>query len=183
MLRRLCTFILKVTGWTRIGNVAEEDKCIILAAPHTSYLDFLLGCIYYVSLGGSFTVMIKKEAFFWPLGPILRKMGAIPIDRANSQSMIISLIHELRQPGKCHLVMCPEGTRKAVRRWKTGYHTIARQAGIPVYLALFDYKTKHIGLFEKIELTDDARGDTDRIQLEYEKRNLTARHPEGYVTR
>ena len=82
-----------------------------------------------------------------------------------------------------HLALSPEGTRKAIKRWKTGFHTIARQLDCPVYLGYFDWGTKHVGRGEKVELTDDARADMARIQEMYEKMNLTGKHPEKYVTR
>ena len=81
------------------------------------------------------------------------------------------------------MVMCPEGTRKAVRKWKTGYHTIARAADMPVYLGYIDWGHKRVGLGPKVELTDNARADTDRIQKMYEEMDLIPLHPEGYATK
>ena len=75
------------------------------------------------------------------------------------------------------------GTRKPIRKWKTGYHIIARATGIPVYICYFDWGTKRVGISCKINLTDDARADTDRIQAYYETLHLTGKHPSGYITR
>lgn len=172
--------------WTIVGSPAPEDKVIYLAAPHTSIWDFLMGYMYYRALGGHLRTMIKKESFIPPLSWILRAMGGFPIDRGTPQKVLMGIIHEMNKlkPGeKFHLVICPEGTRKAVRKWKTGYHTIATETGIPVYLTFFDYKTKHIGIMEKFPLTDNARKDTDGIQAYYESKNITPLHPEGYATR
>ena len=174
----------KILGWSSTEPMVPEDKAVILAAPHTSIYDFVVGYFYYRSLGGRLRIMIKKEAFFWPLGPILRRLGAFPMDRKNPQRMMMSIIHEMEKPDtKCHLTICPEGTRKAVHKWKTGYHTIARACNLPVYLAHLDYKTRVIGTGPRVELTDDARADTNRIQQMYEDMHLTALHPEGYVTK
>ena len=178
----------KILGWRAAEGegLIPEDKAVILAAPHTSIYDFVVGFFYYRSLGGRLTIMIKKEAFFWPLGPILRRLGAFPMDRKHPQKMMMSIIHEMSKPDtKCMLTICPEGTRKAVHKWKTGYHTIARECNVPVYLAHLDYKTRVIGSGSgnPIPLTDDARADTDRIQQLYEDMNLTALHPEGYTTK
>ena len=81
------------------------------------------------------------------------------------------------------MVMCPEGTRKAVRKWKTGYHTLARAAGMPVYISFVDWGHKRVGIASKVELTDNARADTDRIQKIYEDMDLIPLHPEGYATK
>ena len=81
-----------------------------------------------------------------------------------------------------HLAIAPEGTRKAVKRWKTGFHTIAREVGCPVYLGYFDWGTKRVGRGEKFELTDDPKADMKRIQEIYEDMHMVGKHPEGYVT-
>lgn len=185
MSSRFCRFILtKLLGWTMTEPLIPEDKALVLAAPHTSIWDFVIGYLYYRALGGHLKVMIKKEAFFWPLGGIIRAMGGFPIDRKNPRSTVLSVIHGMESAeGKCILVICPEGTRKAVHHWKTGYHTIARGAHLPVYLGHFDYKKKEVGRGERFELGDDARADTAAIQQKYEAMQLTALHPDGYAVK
>lgn len=184
MSPKFCRFLLvKVMGWTLVGDKAPEEKVIYLAAPHTSIWDFAIGYLYYRALGGKLRTMIKKEAFFFPANLLLRAMGGFPIDRSHPQKMLMNVMHEMRKPGEFHLVICPEGTRKPVRKWKTGYHTIATNTGAPVYIAFFDYKTKHVGILRKYELTGTAREDTDRIQQIYEDQHFTGLHPEMYVTR
>lgn len=169
-------------GWTLVGDRAPEEKVIYLAAPHTSIWDFLIGYLYYRSLGGHLKTMIKKEAFFFPVNFLLRAMGGFPIDRSHPQKMLMSVMREMKKSGEFHLVICPEGTRKPVKRWKTGYHTIATNANVPVYLTFFDYRTKRVGIFQKYELTGTAREDTDKIQAIYEEQHFTGLHPEMYVT-
>ena len=183
MTQKFSRFLLcKVMGWTLVGEKAPEDKVIYLAAPHTSIWDFLIGYLYYRSLGAHLRTMIKKEAFFFPVNFLLRAMGGFPIDRSHPQKMLMSVMHEMQKGGNFHLVICPEGTRKPVKRWKTGYHTIATNANIPVYLTFFDYKTKHVGIFQKYELTGTPREDTDKIQAIYEDQHFTGLHPKMYVT-
>lgn len=187
MTSKFARFVLSdVMGWKIVGQPAPEDKVIYLAAPHTSIWDFIIGYMYYRALGGHLRTMIKKEAFVPPVSWILRAMGGFPIDRSSPQKVLRGIINEMNtlEPGeKFHLVICPEGTRKAVRKWKTGYHTIATETGIPVYLTFFDYRTKRVGIFGKYPLTGNARADTDGIQAYYESKHLTGLHPEGYVTR
>ena len=184
---RFARFILfKILGWRYASEddaVIPEKKAIFLAAPHTSILDFVVGYLYASSVGVKFKVMIKKEAFFFPAGPLLRALGGFPIDRSNPQKVIMGVMHEMENSESFYLCMCPEGTRKAVRRWKTGYHSIARHTGVPVYLGNYDYRRKTLGHGPKFEIGEDARADTDRIQEIYESMHLTALHPEDYVTR
>ena len=71
-----------------------------------------------------------------------------------------------------------EGTRAPVKKWKSGFHRMAMELGIPVYMGYFDWKTKHVGRGEKIELTGDFHTDLVRIQKHYKKMGVVGRHPE-----
>jgi 1-acyl-sn-glycerol-3-phosphate acyltransferase len=126
--------------------------------------------------------MIKGEMFWGPLGWLLRKLGGIPVDRKRGSNVALSVIHEMKRTPVVHLALAPEGTRKPVKRWKTGFHTIARQVGCPVYMGYFDWGTKRIGRGQKVELTDDPKADMARIQALYEDMHLVGKHPEMYIT-
>lgn len=185
MSPKLAKFILEKTGWTLIGEPAPERCCIYLEAPHTSIWDFLIGYLYYRARGHKLRVMIKQEAFFFPIGNLLRALGGFPINRKNPQKTIMSIVHEMESDvtKPFHLAICPEGTRRPVKKWKTGYHTIATQANIPVYITIVDWGHKKTGIVCKAELTGNARADTDRIQQIYEDLKPIALHPKNFVTR
>ena len=127
--------------------------------------------------------MVKGEFFWGPLGWLLRKLGGIPVDRSRGSNVVLSVIREMKAQKVVHLALAPEGTRKPVKRWKTGFHTIAREVGCPVYMGYFDWGTKRISRGQKVELTDDARADMERIQALYEEMHLVGKHPEMYVTK
>lgn len=178
-------FLLRKLGWKSEGKMVDDDRCIYLMAPHTSIWDFAIGFFYYRAQGGHLKVMIKKEAFFFPVNCLLRSMGGFPIDRKNPQSTLRSVVHAMdeNKEGKFHLCLCPEGTRKAVKKWKTGYHMIAKATGAPVYLTYIDFGKKRVGIMPgPISLTDNAREDTDRIQAIYESMDFAGLHRDGYVT-
>ena len=179
---KFCGFALRALGWTAVEDAVPEDKCIILGVPHTSVWDFLISYLYYRSKGEKARCMVKKEFFFPPLGWLLRAMGGIPVDRSSPTLMLRSVLREMEKPGRFHLTLAPEGTRKPVKNWKTGFHMIARNTGAPVYLGYFDWRTKRIGRGVKVELTDDARADMKRIQAIYEEMHLTGKHPGNYIT-
>lgn len=185
MSPKFAKFILEKTGWTLIGEPAPERCCIYLEAPHTSIWDFLIGYLYYRAKGHKLRVMIKQEAFFFPVGNLLRALGGFPINRKNPQKTIMSIVHEMESDvtKPFHLAICPEGTRRPVKKWKTGYHTIATQANIPVYITIVDWGHKKTGIVCKAELTGNARADTDRIQQIYEDLKPIALHPKNFVTR
>lgn len=183
MWRKICGFILKVWGWKTDPFMPPEDKCILLGAPHTSMLDFVVAYLFYQSIGGKSYCMVKSTLFFPPLGWIVRAMGGIPVDRKRPGSVVRSVMNEMNKKKTFHLAIAPEGTRKPVRHWKTGYHFIAQTAGIPVYICYFDWKRRKVAVAEKFELTSDANADTRRLQETYEKMDLGARFPQNYLTR
>lgn len=180
---KFCGWLLKRMGWTAVGGPAEDRVCILLGAPHTSIMDFVISYLYYRSLGEKARCLVKKDLFFWPLGILLRKMGGVPVDRKHPAQCVKKMIDDMRDSKeRFHLAIAPEGTRKPVARWKTGYHTIARTIGCPVYLAYFDWGTKRVGIGRSFTLTDDARRDTAEIQKIYEDMHLVGKHPEKYIT-
>lgn len=180
---RFCGFLLRKAGWTVDGSIAPDKLCVILAAPHTSILDFVVCYLYYKSLGATPHAIVKKEFFKGPLKPLLAAMGAIPLDRSNPAAGIKGVIDRMKESEEVfHLAIAPEGTRKPVKKWKTGYHTIAKALDCPVYLGYFDWGKKHIGYVQSYPLTDNARKDTDEIQLIYSKMNIRGKHPEKFIT-
>ena len=136
-----------------------------------------------MSVGGKPYCMIKGEFFWGPLGWLLRKLGGIPVNRQKGSSVVLSVIKEMKAKKVVHLALAPEGTRQPVKRWKTGFHTIAREVGCPVYMGYFDWGTKRVSRGQKVELTDDAKADMERIQALYEQMHLVGKHPEMYITK
>ena len=127
--------------------------------------------------------MIKGDFFVGPLGWLLRKMGRIPVNRKKGSNVALQVIKEMKAQQVVHLALAPEGTRQPVKRWKTGFHTIAREVGCPVYMGYFDWGTKRVSRGHKVELTDDPKADMARIQALYEEMHLVGKHPEMYITK
>lgn len=178
---RFCGKLLRRMGWESVGGPMAEPKAIVLGVPHTSAKDFLVSYLFYAQYGKVAHIMIKKEFFFWPLGPVLRACGAVAVDRSNPTSLVRSLIHQMEGQEEFHLAIAPEGTRKAVKRWKTGFHLIARETGAAVYMGFFDWGTRRIGCGEKLELTDDVKADMARLYAHYRTLGLKGKNPDGYT--
>jgi 1-acyl-sn-glycerol-3-phosphate acyltransferase len=173
--------VLKLMGWKPVNGVMPHKKAIIIGVPHTSAWDFVISYFYYTSVGGVAHTMIKKEFFFWPVGFFLKKMGGIPIDRSRGGTITKQIIHEMNSRDEMHLAITPEGTRKLNKRWKAGFHTIAKATGATVYLGFFDFGRKEIGWYETLELTNDAETDIRRMKAYYRQRGLVGRHPEMFT--
>ncbi|MBQ6952323.1 MAG: 1-acyl-sn-glycerol-3-phosphate acyltransferase [Bacteroidales bacterium] len=178
---KFCGWILKKMGWTSVGGPMPEAKAIVLGVPHTTVRDFVVCYFFYTQFGKVAHIMIKKEFFFWPLGPILRACGAVPVERKNAASLVKSLITIMEEVPEFHLAIAPEGTRKATTNWKSGYHLIARETGATVYLGYYDWGRKRISVGEPFELTDDPKADMKRIYDHYRPLGLQGYHKDQFV--
>lgn len=168
--------------WTPLeSQLPPEPKLILLGVPHSSIWDFVVAWLFYRSLGGKPRVMIKKEFFFWPLGPILRACGAVPVERSSAASMVKSLITHMEEAPEFHLAIAPEGTRKPAKNWKSGYHLIARETGATVYLGYYDWGRKRISVGEPFELSEDPKADMKRIYDHYRPLGLQGRHKDQFI--
>ncbi|MFV0484106.1 MAG: 1-acyl-sn-glycerol-3-phosphate acyltransferase [Bacteroidales bacterium] len=180
-MQKFCRFIMNLFGWKSDGPVPPEDKSICIAFPHTSIMDFIWGWIHYAAEGGTPNVLIKKEFFFWPLGWVLKKMGAIPVNQAKGTSAIKETIRIFETNKRVHLFITPEGTRKKTSKWKTGFHYIARKTGTPLRLGYIDYKKKTVFIKGIFELTDDVNEDIKNIKAWYKKEGATGKYKDKYT--
>jgi 1-acyl-sn-glycerol-3-phosphate acyltransferase len=181
MWRKICGLALRLMGWKALNGVAPAPKAIIIGVPHTSSWDFVISYLYYTSVGGNTSFVIKKEFFYWPLSVLLKRLGGIPIDRSKGVSVIKQIIQEMNQRETMHLAITPEGTRKRTKRWKAGFHAIAKATGAKVYLGLFDFGRKEIGWVTEFELSNDPEEDLRRMKAFYREYKLVARNPELFT--
>lgn len=182
IMKAISKFLLNFFGWEVVGSVAPENKCIIIGAPHTSNWDFVISWLYYNSIGGKASVLVKKEFFFWPVGYFLKRMGGVPIDRSKGANVIRQTIQLFNEREHMHLAMTPEGTRKLTKKWKAGFHIIATEANASVYLGIFDWGKKQVSIGEKFELTDDSKQDIKRMKDYYRKKEIQGKYPELFTT-
>ena len=181
-MKGISKFLLKILGWKIVGGIAPENKCIIIGAPHTSSWDFVISWLYYSSLGGTASILMKKDFFFWPLKFLLHKMGAVPIDRSKGANVIRQTIHLFNEREYLHLAISPEGTRKRTEKWKAGFHLIAKEAQIPIYLGSYDWGEKIVTLGDKFEITDDAKADIKRMKDYYREKGVIGKYPNLFTT-
>lgn len=184
MLKLLSRLILKIAGWKVVGKYPEGlNKFVIVAAPHTSNWDFLYSrCALYI-LGVPVRFTIKKELIKFPLGPLLRFLGAIPIDRSpkmnKKASMVHAMINLFAEKEKLCVMVTPEGTRAYAKRWRTGFYHVAVGANVPLVLCFLDYKKKQVGVGPTFHPTGNMEEDIEKIKDFY--RTKTAKYPEKGV--
>jgi 1-acyl-sn-glycerol-3-phosphate acyltransferase len=165
MWKRICNWLLyKRMGWTTEITQNHPDKYIICLAPHTSNWDFILGLLYSRAIGMQCNFMMKKEWFFWPLGPIFKKLGGIPVHRQKHSSMTDAMAESAKAAKTFHLCITPEGTRSLNPDWKKGFYFIALKAGLPILLYGVDYEKRLIQCTKTIIPSGDFEKDMRDIK-------------------
>ncbi|HSV89149.1 MAG TPA: 1-acyl-sn-glycerol-3-phosphate acyltransferase [Bacteroidales bacterium] len=175
----LAGFILKLFCWkVETDDITPLKKAVLVMAPHTSNWDFVIGRLALMSRRVSIKTMIKKEAFRFPLGYLLKALGGIPVDRSNSLRTVKSITSQFEKSDRLILLITPEGTRQLNKHWKKGFYFIAQAVDVPIILGFLCYKRKVAGLGPVIYPTDDYGFDLKRIESFY--LDKTARYPEKF---
>ena len=160
--------VLRLGGWRMEGAFPDIPKLVLIAAPHSSNWDGLWGLAVKLALGLDARILGKDTLFKIPLlGLLLRRMGVIPINRRVAQGVAGQMAMMIRDADQLWLAVAPEGTRKLVERWKTGFWKIAHAAEVPVLPVYFHYPDKVVGVGPTFDLSDDMAADIARIRAWY----------------
>lgn len=179
MKKAISKWLLRISGW-KIASLGEYvPKCVICVAPHTSNWDFVIGKLFYVSIGRKACFLIKKEWFVFPFNLIFGPMGGVPVDRRKNTSVTEQMANEFAKRETFHLAVTPEGTRKQANEWKKGFYYIALKANVPIMPAYIDYGKKEIGVGELFYPTGNTEADIEKIRAYY--KGVTARHPHNFI--
>ncbi len=165
--RRLCRAVLRAAGWRLAGEFPDLPRVVLIAAPHSSWWDGVWGLLMKVAMGADVRFMGKQELFRGPLGGLLRRLGGMPIDRAAAQGVVEQMLAQFRHRDALWLGIAPEGTRKPVKRWRSGFWHIAHAAGVPILPVYFHYPDKTIGVGEPFETSGDMEADLARLRAFY----------------
>jgi 1-acyl-sn-glycerol-3-phosphate acyltransferase len=177
ILRLLAILILKMIGWRKEGSLPPIAKCVIILAPHTSNWDFFIGLAIAFALKLRAYWLGKDRFFRWPFHGVIRWLGGIPIDRSHSSDVVAQMVQVFKERAKLTMVLAPEGTRKKVTYWKSGFYHIARGANVPIVLAFLDYLRKAGGIGPVFNPTGDIEADMEYIRAFYA--TVTGKYPEN----
>ena len=179
-MSNFCKWLLyKKLGWTKNITIEHPDKFIIALAPHTSNWDFALGQVYMRAEDMHINFLMKKEWFFWPLGPIFKRMGGIPVWRTKHSSMTDNLASEAQKREEFRLCITPEGTRSPNTDWKKGFYFIALKANLPILLYGIDYKKRLIQCTKSI--IPDGNFDQQMAEIKEYFKNFKGKYPEKFA--
>jgi 1-acyl-sn-glycerol-3-phosphate acyltransferase len=179
MIRHIAGFILRMAGWNIYNHCPPGlKKAVVVIAPHTSNLDFIIGWLAFKVLDVKSRFLIKKEFFFFPAGCILRWLGGVPVDRGAGKETFGFAKDLFDRYDSIFLTITPEGTRKYNPRWKKGFYVIAMRAKVPIVLGVLDYKHKRGGMEKTFDASGDYAADLKKIEAFYTGSH--ARHPEAF---
>jgi 1-acyl-sn-glycerol-3-phosphate acyltransferase len=171
---------LQLAGWRFEGGLPPEKKYVCLAVPHTSNWDGLLLVGLLQSVGLDMEWMIKDDWIKGPLGPVLRRLGAVGVDRSRHTNVVEQMIAEFQRRDRFALGIPPEATRSRAEHWKSGFYHIALGAQVPVVPGYLDYGRRRAGLGPAITLSGDVRADMDRIRAFYAEKKPVPFAPESF---
>lgn len=137
-------FLFKLIGWKMEGDIPNVAKVVIIAAPHTSNWDFVIGMIVIFALGLRLHWLGKHTLFNGPLAPLMRWLGGLAVNRTAAHGAVKQVVDEFKRRQQFILAIAPEGTRKKVSQWKTGFYYIAEQAHVPILPVTINYHRQAI---------------------------------------
>ena len=168
-------FWLALFGWQLAGETRIPDKCVFIAAPHTSNWDlpFTLATAYV--LGVRIAWLGKSTLFSGVCGRFLRALGGVPVDRSGPRNMVEQISSTFRASETLILVVPPEGTRAKADYWKSGFYHIGRRAGVPIGLGFLDYQRRLCGIGGFVIPSGDMKADMDKVRDFYA--NIRGKYP------
>lgn len=178
ILRWVGAWGLRLLGWRLTGAFPNRPKLVVIVAPHTSSWDFVIGFLAYLATELHATWFGKDAIFKWPVGPILRVFGGMPVDRAKSHHVVESSIAEFARRDQLILALAPEGTRRRVQSWRSGFYHIALGAGVPIVTVSLDFAKRQVAVGPEFHPTGDYPADLERLARRFA--SVRSKHPELY---
>jgi 1-acyl-sn-glycerol-3-phosphate acyltransferase len=172
LTRAFGRFVLRLLRWRIVGEIPNQPKLVVIAAPHRSNWDFVVGIAAKLALGVDASWLGKHTLFRRPFGWMFRQLGGIPVDRRSAQNTVASVVGEFAAHNRLVIALAPEGTRKAGAEWKSGFWHIAHGAGVPILPVAFDWAAHTVRVLSPLDPTDP-----DRDMLELQQRYAGFRGP------
>ena len=161
-MRWLAKFIYyKILGWkiTGFSDFENVKKAVIIAVPHTSWHDFYIGVLVRSVIGIKSNFVGKKALFKFPYGWFFRALGGAPVERKSNENQVEAIARLFSEKEEFRMSMAPEGTRKKVEEWRTGFYYIAKAAKVPIVMFTLDFGNKENRFSEPFYPTDDKEAD------------------------
>lgn len=163
-------------GWRVEGPFPDLKKFVIIVAPHTSNWDFIAALFCDLALDLEAGFLAKHSIFVGPFGTWLKSLGGIPVVRSASHNVVSQVAAEFARRDQMVLAIAPEGTRKRVQSWKSGYWHIARAAGVPIVPVGLDFARRAAVIGPLRNTTDSLEDDEAAFKAFFA--TITPKRPE-----
>lgn len=160
--------LLRWVGWRIEFDGLPARQGVIAVYPHTSNWDFPIGLLTKWAVGMPARFWAKDSLFRVPLiGGFMRRVGGIAVDRSAANGLVGSTVQQMesaRRRGEWFwLAVAPEGTRRAVPGWKSGFYRVALGADVPLCVASIDYGRRVVRVADFLSLSGDEVQDMARV--------------------
>ena len=156
--------ICSLSGWRIEGALPAGPKCVVILAPHTSNWDFPLSIAVVFAVELRVSWLGKHTIFRTPFKKWLCWLGGIPVNRSASHGVVGDCVKAFDAAPALMLALAPEGTRKGVSQWKSGFYQIATQAGVPIMPVGLDYREHVVRLMPLFQPSGNLEQDLPLIQ-------------------
>ena len=169
MKKIIYNFILKyLIRWKIQGDSFSSlnslKKSVIITAPHTHWVDFYLGILIRGGLDFKSSYLAKIELFIFPLNIFLKWTGGVPVNRSSNNNLVSQIASIYNKNKEFRLSLAPEGTRKRVKKFKSGFYYIAIEAKVPIVMLSMDYMNKKTIISKPFYPTGNKKFDFDYIE-------------------
>jgi 1-acyl-sn-glycerol-3-phosphate acyltransferase len=167
---------MRLLRWRIDGEIPNLRKFVIIVAPHTSNWDFVVGLCCDLALDMDVVWLGKHTIFVGPFGRWLKSLGGVPVDRSSAHNVVSQVAAEFARRDQMILGIAPEGTRRKVESWRSGYWHTARAAGVPILPVGLDYR-RRAAVIGTLRAPTDSIADDEAVFKEFFA-GITPRHPQ-----
>ena len=157
----------KILGWKIIGYTKLPNKCVLIAGPHTHWIDLFLGIAIRNSIGEDIKFIAKEELFIFPLNIIMKFFGGIPVSRHSKTNTVDQISNLIKKNKEFKLAISPEGTRKKVNKWKSGFYYIAKKSTVPVISISLNFKKREVTFYKPYNITENIENDIKVLKTNF----------------
>ena len=165
---RPAQWLLKAMGWRVEFEGFPTSQGIAVVYPHTSNWDAPLMFVVKWAVGVQVMFWGKDTLFKIPLlGRWLRWIGGVPVERTSQHGVVGSMIAQMRERKEkgeyFWLGLAPEGTRKYIPGWRSGFYRVAVACDVPILVITLDYSRRECKVNQFLKLSGDGASDMARV--------------------
>ena len=169
-------FAFRIFKFSIKGDFPKDPKFVIAVVPHTSNWDFFVAIGIRTYLREPIHFVGKKELFTPLTAWFFKGLGGMPLNRRKNEKVVDAISRMYQEEDVFRMAIAPEGTRKKVDQWKTGFYYIALKAGVPILPTELDWNKRVMTFHPLFTPTGNVEKDFARLQSLF--KGAVGRNPE-----